>query len=61
MSAWVSLILDLHSSILSTFTYKRCYLAILRNAKDNLEDLDQCEIRTMLLRLPTMDMQRVRT
>ncbi|KAI7857601.1 rab-GTPase-TBC domain-containing protein [Circinella umbellata] len=33
-------------------------LAILRNAKENLEDLEQSEIRTMLLRLPYMDMQR---
>lgn len=34
-------------------------LAILRNARENLEDLEQSEIRTMLLRLPFMDMQPV--
>ncbi|KAI8144936.1 rab-GTPase-TBC domain-containing protein [Fennellomyces sp. T-0311] len=33
-------------------------LAILRNARENLEDLEQSEIRTMLLRLPYLDMQR---
>ncbi|KAL0075358.1 rab-GTPase-TBC domain-containing protein [Phycomyces blakesleeanus] len=34
-------------------------LAILCNAKDNLEDLEQSEIRTMLLCLPVMDMKRI--
>ncbi|CAO0803037.1 unnamed protein product [Mucor circinelloides] len=34
-------------------------LAILRNARENLEDLEQSEIRTMLLRLPFMDMQPI--
>ncbi|KAI8639485.1 rab-GTPase-TBC domain-containing protein [Parasitella parasitica] len=34
-------------------------LAILRNARENLEDLEQSEIRTMLLRLPCMDMQPI--
>ncbi|KAI8355103.1 rab-GTPase-TBC domain-containing protein [Choanephora cucurbitarum] len=34
-------------------------LAILRNARENLEDLEQSEIRTMLLRLPYMDMRPV--
>ncbi|KAI8379569.1 rab-GTPase-TBC domain-containing protein [Radiomyces spectabilis] len=34
-------------------------LAILRNVRENLEDLEQSEIRTMLLRLPAMDMQRI--
>lgn len=39
-----------------------CYCtAILRNARENLEDLEQSEIRTMLLRLPFMDMQPVST
>ncbi|ORY96886.1 rab-GTPase-TBC domain-containing protein [Syncephalastrum racemosum] len=33
-------------------------LAILLNARENLEDLEQSEIRTMLLRLPFMDMHR---
>ncbi|KAI9322541.1 rab-GTPase-TBC domain-containing protein [Dichotomocladium elegans] len=33
-------------------------LAILLNARENLEDLEQSEIRTMLLRLPYMDIQR---
>ncbi|KAG0183943.1 hypothetical protein DFQ28_000423 [Apophysomyces sp. BC1034] len=34
-------------------------LAILRIARENLEDLEQSEIRTMLLRLPNMDMRGV--
>ncbi|KAI9275031.1 rab-GTPase-TBC domain-containing protein [Helicostylum pulchrum] len=34
-------------------------LAILRNARENLEDLEQSEIRTMLLRLPFMDMRPI--
>ncbi|KAI8091402.1 rab-GTPase-TBC domain-containing protein [Gilbertella persicaria] len=34
-------------------------LAILRNARENLEDLEQSEIRTMLLRLPYMDMRPI--
>lgn len=35
------------------------YSAILRNARENLEDLEQSEIRTMMLRLPHLDMRRV--
>ncbi|ORZ25312.1 rab-GTPase-TBC domain-domain-containing protein [Absidia repens] len=34
-------------------------LSILRNAKENLEDLEQSEIRTILLRLPTMNMRMI--
>ncbi|KAI9321008.1 rab-GTPase-TBC domain-containing protein [Dichotomocladium elegans] len=34
-------------------------LAILLNARENLEDLEQSEIRTMLLRLPGMDVRRI--
>ncbi|KAL0090544.1 rab-GTPase-TBC domain-containing protein [Phycomyces blakesleeanus] len=34
-------------------------LSILRNAKENLEDLEQSEIRTVLLRLPPMNMSMV--
>ncbi|KAI7902206.1 rab-GTPase-TBC domain-containing protein [Cokeromyces recurvatus] len=34
-------------------------LAILRHARENLEDLEQSEIRTMLLRLPFMDMRPI--
>ncbi|RUO95801.1 rab-GTPase-TBC domain-containing protein [Jimgerdemannia flammicorona] len=34
-------------------------LAILRTAKENLEELEQSEIRTLLLRLPPMDMEQV--
>lgn len=34
-------------------------LAILRNARENLEDLEQSEIRTMLLRLPYMEMRLI--
>lgn len=33
--------------------------AILLNARENLEDLEQSEIRTMLLRLPYLNIQRV--
>lgn len=39
--------------------YSYYCIAILRNARENLEDLEQSEIRTMLLRLPFMDMQPV--
>lgn len=35
-------------------------LAILKHLKDGFEDLEQSEIRTMLMRLPQMDMDRVR-
>ncbi|CDH58468.1 ankyrin repeat-containing protein [Lichtheimia corymbifera JMRC:FSU:9682] len=34
-------------------------LAILLNARENLEDLEQSEIRTMLLRLPYLNIQRL--
>ncbi|CAO3657734.1 unnamed protein product [Umbelopsis ramanniana] len=34
-------------------------LAILRTTKENLEDLEQSEIRTMLMRLPNMDITRI--
>ncbi|ORZ26113.1 rab-GTPase-TBC domain-containing protein [Absidia repens] len=34
-------------------------LSILRNAKENLEDLEQSEIRTVLLRLPNMNMRMI--
>ncbi|KAJ2786103.1 hypothetical protein H4R18_000135 [Coemansia javaensis] len=34
-------------------------LAILRHLKDSLEDLEQSEIRSMLLRLPKLDIQRI--
>lgn len=33
--------------------------AILRTTKENLEDLEQSEIRTMLMRLPNLDITRV--
>ncbi|KAI8343168.1 rab-GTPase-TBC domain-containing protein, partial [Chlamydoabsidia padenii] len=36
-------------------------LSILRNAKENLEDLEQSEIRTVLLCLPYLNMRRVIT
>ncbi|KAI8365972.1 rab-GTPase-TBC domain-containing protein [Radiomyces spectabilis] len=36
-------------------------LSILRNAKENLEDLEQSEIRTVLLRLPNLNMRMVIT
>lgn len=35
-------------------------LAILRHLKENLEELEQSEIRTMLMRLPPLDMDQVR-
>ncbi|KAI8354757.1 rab-GTPase-TBC domain-containing protein [Mortierella sp. GBAus27b] len=34
-------------------------LAILKHLKDSFEDLEQSEIRTMLMRLPQMDMDRI--
>ncbi|KAJ2467032.1 hypothetical protein EV174_006454 [Coemansia sp. RSA 2320] len=34
-------------------------LAILRHLKDSLEDLEQSEIRSMLLRLPKMSISRI--
>ncbi|CAG8495291.1 5610_t:CDS:2, partial [Ambispora leptoticha] len=33
-------------------------LAVLKHFKDNLEELEQSEIRTLLLRLPSMDMEQ---
>lgn len=35
-------------------------LAILTTCKESLEELDQSEVRSMLLSLPTMDVDRVR-
>ncbi|PKC07607.1 RabGAP/TBC [Rhizophagus irregularis] len=34
-------------------------LAVLKNARENLEDLEQSEIRTSLLNLPLMDMEQI--
>ncbi|KAK9766848.1 hypothetical protein K7432_003780 [Basidiobolus ranarum] len=34
-------------------------LAILKHCKENLEDLEQSEIRTLLLRLPELDMDQI--
>ncbi|KAG0249358.1 hypothetical protein BG011_009379 [Mortierella polycephala] len=34
-------------------------LAVLKHLKENLEELEQSEIRTMLMRLPTLDMDQV--
>jgi hypothetical protein len=36
-------------------------VAILLSAKEALEDLEQSEIRTMLLRLPLLNMEMVNT
>lgn len=41
--------------VLTCFT-----IAILLSAKEALEDLEQSEIRTMLLRLPLLNMEMVR-
>lgn len=35
------------------------FIAILMHARENLEDLEQSEIRTMMLRLPRIDVSRV--
>lgn len=35
------------------------YIAILLSAKEALEDLEQSEIRTMLFRLPLLNMEMV--
>ncbi|CAG8566857.1 2965_t:CDS:2 [Diversispora eburnea] len=34
-------------------------LAVLKHARENLEELEQSEIRTLLLRLPSMDMEQI--
>ncbi|OBZ90046.1 TBC1 domain family member 15 [Choanephora cucurbitarum] len=57
---WVALFLDTYFAIPDPFHFHPFVcLSILQSAKEALEDLEQSEIRTLLLRLPLLNMEMI--